>query len=63
MAVDANGVFIAGASGDGNLTSWNPSASSALGVFADRLGHRAHRRGDFTRSGGPTQQGFAEFTA
>jgi hypothetical protein len=61
MAVDANGVFIAGASGDGNLTSWNPSANSALGVFAlTGSGTVLTAGGDFTRSGRPRPAGLRQ---
>jgi len=47
----------------GALTSWNPSANSALGVFAlTGSGTMLAAGGDFTRIGGRAQQGFAEFT-
>jgi hypothetical protein len=47
----------------GALTSWNPSANSALGVFAlTGSGTVLTAGGDFTRIGGRAQQGFAEFT-
>ena len=47
----------------GTLQSWNPSANSALGVFAlTGSGTVLAAGGDFTRIGGRAQQGFAEFT-
>ncbi len=46
----------------GALTSWDPSANSALGVFAlTGSGTTLGVGGDFTRIGGRSQQGFAEF--
>ncbi len=47
----------------GSLLSWNPSANSTLGVFAlTGSGTVLAAGGDFTRIGGRSQQGFAEFT-
>jgi hypothetical protein len=47
----------------GTLQSWNPSANSALGVFAlTGSGTVLAAGGDFTRIGGRAQQGFAEFS-
>jgi len=47
----------------GTLQSWDPSANSALGVFAlTGSGTVLAAGGDFTRIGGRAQQGFAEFT-
>ena len=46
----------------GTLQSWDPSANSALGVFAlTGSGTTLGVGGDFTRIGGRSQQGFAEF--
>jgi hypothetical protein len=46
----------------GALQSWDPSANSALGVFAlTGSGTTLGVGGDFTRIGGRAQQGFAEF--
>jgi outer membrane protein assembly factor BamB len=46
----------------GALTSWDPHANSALGVFAlTGSGTTLTAGGDFTRIGGRAQQGFAEF--
>ncbi len=46
----------------GALTSWDPHANSALGVFAlTGSGTTLGVGGDFTRIGGRAQQGFAEF--
>ncbi|MGH3141004.1 MAG: hypothetical protein ACRDQE_14830 [Gaiellales bacterium] len=46
----------------GALTSWDPSANSSLGVFAlTGSGTTLGVGGDFTRIGGRSQQGFAEF--
>jgi hypothetical protein len=43
-------------------TSWDPSANSSLGVFAlTGSGTTLGVGGDFTRTGGRSQQGFAEF--
>jgi hypothetical protein len=53
LAVDA---------GTGALTSWNPHANSTLGVFAlTGSGTTLTAGGDFTKIGGRSQQGFAEF--
>ncbi len=47
----------------GTLQSWDPSANSALGIFAlTGSGTVLAAGGDFTRIGGRAQQGFAEFT-
>jgi len=47
----------------GALTSWNPHANSTLGVFAlAGSGTVLGAGGDFTKVGGRSQQGFAEFT-
>jgi len=46
----------------GALTSWDPHANSTLGVFAlTGSGTTLGVGGDFTRIGGRSQQGFAEF--
>ena len=47
----------------GALTSWDPHANSVLGVFAlTGSGTVLGAGGDFTKIGGVSQQGFAEFT-
>ena len=47
----------------GALTSWDPHANSTLGVFAlAGSGTVLGAGGDFTKVGGRSQQGFAEFT-
>lgn len=51
--------------GTGNLTSWDPSANSALGIFALwGVGSNGDvlAGGDFTSIGQRTQQGYAQFT-
>jgi hypothetical protein len=51
--------------GTGNLTGWDPSANSALGVFALRgVGPSGDvlAGGDFTSIGQRKQQGYAQFT-
>jgi hypothetical protein len=51
--------------GTGNLTSWDPSANSALGVFALwGVGSNGNvlAGGDFTSIGQRKQQGYAQFT-
>jgi hypothetical protein len=49
--------------GSGALTAWNPHANSTLGVFAlAGSGTSLAAGGDFTKVGGVSQQGFAEFT-
>jgi len=46
----------------GALTSWNPHANSTLGVFSlAGNGTTLGAGGDFTKIGGVSQQGFAEF--
>jgi trimeric autotransporter adhesin len=46
----------------GNLEAWHPSANGVLGVFALASGDGTlESGGDFTKIGGATQQGFAEF--
>ena len=46
----------------GALTSWNPHANSALGIFAlAGSGTSLAAGGDFTKIGGVAQQGFARF--
>jgi len=48
--------------GTGALTSWNPHANSALGIFAlAGTGTTIAAGGDFTKIGGVSQQGFARF--
>jgi hypothetical protein len=48
--------------GSGALTSFNPHANSTLGIFAlAGSGTRLGVGGDFTKIGGVSQQGFAEF--
>jgi hypothetical protein len=49
--------------GTGALTSWNPHANSALGIFAlAGSGTRLGVGGDFTKIAGVTQQAYAVFT-
>jgi outer membrane protein assembly factor BamB len=46
----------------GNILPWHPSANGVLGVFALAGGDGTiEAGGDFTKIGGVTQQGFAEF--
>jgi hypothetical protein len=46
----------------GNLLPWHPAANGVLGVFALAGGDGTlEAGGDFTKIGGATQQGFAEF--
>jgi hypothetical protein len=46
----------------GSLEAWHPSANGVLGVFALAGGDGTlESGGDFTKIGGATQQGFAEF--
>jgi outer membrane protein assembly factor BamB len=46
----------------GNLLPWHPAANGVLGVFALAGGDGTiEAGGDFTKIGGTTQQGFAEF--
>ena len=55
--------LLAVAEGTGALTSWNPHANSALGVFAlAGSGTTIAAGGDFTKIGGVAQQGYAAFT-
>ena len=47
---------------NGSLGAWHPSANGVLGVFALAGGDGTlEAGGDFTKIGGATQQGFAEF--
>ena len=55
--------LLAVAEGSGALTSWNPHANSALGIFAlAGSGTQIATGGDFTKIGGVAQQGYAQFT-